>query len=141
MLFFLQLSILLVIGFVPRSATRKLADDPAARCTQNRQFLSANMAMLLLGAGALGSLFMLSLVLVNLWGYSQLEAALAMTADRRLRHDSRGRSSARAPTTSRPTASRCRRCCLMALGLIWFSFLPSTYEGQLDYWLVLPGVA
>jgi MFS family permease len=28
----------------------------------------------------------------------------------------------------------------MVLGLLWFSFLPSTYESQLDYLLVLPGI-
>ena len=28
----------------------------------------------------------------------------------------------------------------MALGMLWFSFLPSTYEGGLDYLVVLPGI-
>ena len=62
------------------------------------------MAMFLLGAGALGALLLLlSITLVNLWGYSQLEAALALmpiggcgiiaVADRRQR-----RRPPRAPT-------------------------------------------
>ena len=34
--------------------------------------------MLFFAAGAIGSLLLLSLVFVNLWGYTQLEAALAI---------------------------------------------------------------
>ena len=44
----------------------------------NRQFRNANIGMLFFAAGAIGSLLLLSLVFVNLWGYTQLEAALAI---------------------------------------------------------------
>ena len=44
----------------------------------NRQFRNANIGMLFFAAGAIGSLLLLSLVFVNLWGYTQLEAGLAI---------------------------------------------------------------
>ena len=40
----------------------------------NRQFRNANIGMLFFGGGAMGSLLLLSLLFVNLWGYTQLEA-------------------------------------------------------------------
>src|SRR5918994_1503696 len=44
----------------------------------NKQFRNANLGMLLFGAGAIGSLLLLSLVFMNLWGYEPIEAALAL---------------------------------------------------------------
>jgi EmrB/QacA subfamily drug resistance transporter len=106
----------------------------------NKQFRSANLGMLLFGAGALGSLLLLSLVFVNLWGYSQLEAALALSpaplcglivwpfvgraADRR------------APGEIAKPA-----LIVMAIGLLWISFLPATSDNALSYLRILPGLA
>jgi EmrB/QacA subfamily drug resistance transporter len=46
---------------------------------KNRQFISASIALLLFGAAMMGTLFMIVLAFVNLWGYSELKAALAVT--------------------------------------------------------------
>jgi Na+/melibiose symporter-like transporter len=50
-----------------------------AALVRNRQFVGANLAFLLFAIGMLGTLFMTVLFFVNLWGYSELEAALAIT--------------------------------------------------------------
>jgi EmrB/QacA subfamily drug resistance transporter len=138
-LFFLQLSVFLFVGFW---ASQRIGKDPMVppALTRNRQFVSANVAMLLLGAGALGALLIISLVLVNLWGYSELEAALAMLpigAFGGLAWPVVGKGADHLA----PYRLAMPALLLMAAGLIWLSFLPSTYEGQLDYWLVLPGIA
>jgi EmrB/QacA subfamily drug resistance transporter len=137
-LFFLEISIVLLIGFVLWQRHAKNAMIPKALQT-NGQFLSANMAMLLLGAGALGALFLLSITLVNLWGYSQLEAALALTpigACGIVMWPVVGKGADHLA----PYRLAMPALLSMALGMLWFSFLPSTYEGQLDYLLVLPGI-
>ena len=41
--------------------------------------MGASTSLLLFGIGMMGTLFMTVLVFVNLWGYSELEAALAIT--------------------------------------------------------------
>jgi EmrB/QacA subfamily drug resistance transporter len=46
---------------------------------RNRQFMGASVSLLLFGIGMMGTLFMTVLVFVNLWGYSELKAALAVT--------------------------------------------------------------
>jgi len=46
---------------------------------RNRQFMGASASLLLFAVGMMGALFMTVLALVNLWGYSELEAALAVT--------------------------------------------------------------
>jgi EmrB/QacA subfamily drug resistance transporter len=46
---------------------------------QNRQFMGASTTLLLFGVGMMGALFMIVLAFVNLWGYSEIEAALAIT--------------------------------------------------------------
>jgi EmrB/QacA subfamily drug resistance transporter len=45
----------------------------------NRQFVGASTTLLLLGIGMMGALFLVVLAFVNLWGYSELKAALAIT--------------------------------------------------------------
>lgn len=137
-LFYLQISILLGIGFVLWQRYASVAMIPRA-LQQNKQFLSANMAMFLLGAGALGALFLLSITLVNLWGYSQLDAALALTpigACGMIMWPVVGKGADRLA----PYRLAMPALLSMALGMLWFSFLPSTYEGQLDYLVVLPGI-
>ena len=46
---------------------------------ENRQFAGANIRLFLFAIGMMGVLFMLVLAFVNLWGYSELEAALAIS--------------------------------------------------------------
>jgi EmrB/QacA subfamily drug resistance transporter len=137
-LFFLEISIVLGIGFVMWQRHAKVAMIPKA-LQRNSQFLSANAAMLLLGAGALGALFLLSITLVNLWGYSQLEAALALTPIG-------GCGLIMWPIVGKgadhlaPYRLAMPALLSMALGMVWFSFLPATYERELDYLVVLPGI-
>ncbi|HEX8065086.1 MAG TPA: MFS transporter [Thermoleophilaceae bacterium] len=45
---------------------------------RNRQFVGASVAFVLFGVGVMGQLFMMVLLLTDLWGYSQLEAAFAI---------------------------------------------------------------
>jgi len=45
---------------------------------RNRQFMGANTAFLLFGVGVMGQLFMLVMMVQNLWHYSQLKAAFAI---------------------------------------------------------------
>ncbi len=105
----------------------------------NRQFRNANIGMLFFGAGAIGSLLLLSLVFVNLWGYSQLEAGLAITpvalmglvvwpfvgraADRRAPGD-----------LAKPGLIA------MAVGMLIVSFLPATADNAFSYLRILPGL-
>jgi EmrB/QacA subfamily drug resistance transporter len=46
---------------------------------KNRQFMGASTSLLLFGIGMMGTLFLVVLLFVNLWGYTELEAALAIT--------------------------------------------------------------
>jgi EmrB/QacA subfamily drug resistance transporter len=46
---------------------------------RNRQFMGASTSLLIFAVAMMGTLFMTVLALVNLWGYSELEAALAIT--------------------------------------------------------------
>jgi Major Facilitator Superfamily len=105
----------------------------------NKQFRSANIGMLFFGAGALGTLLMLSLVFVNLWGYTQLEAALALAVVPLcglIAWPFVGRAAdKRAPGEIAKPA-----LVLMALGLLIVSFLPSTAGDAWAYLRILPGL-
>ncbi len=46
---------------------------------RNRQFVGASVTFLLFAIGVMGQLFLAVLLLTNLWEYSALEAALAIT--------------------------------------------------------------
>ena len=46
---------------------------------KNRQFVGASTSLFLFGIGMMGTLFLTVLLFVNLWGYTELEAALAIT--------------------------------------------------------------
>jgi EmrB/QacA subfamily drug resistance transporter len=46
---------------------------------RNQQFVGACITLLLFGIGMMGALFMIVLTFVNLWGYSEIKAALAIT--------------------------------------------------------------
>ena len=75
----------------------------------NRQFRNANIGMLFFAAGAIGSLLLLSLVFVNLWGYTQLEAGAGDPAGAAVRP---ARVAVRGPGrghAGRPASSQSRR--------------------------------
>jgi EmrB/QacA subfamily drug resistance transporter len=71
-------SALLTIAF---GATQRLGRHPMLTrgLIHNRQFIGANLAFFLFAIGMMGVLFMSVLAFVNLWGYSELKAALAIT--------------------------------------------------------------
>jgi EmrB/QacA subfamily drug resistance transporter len=62
------------------AASQRLGRNPMLTrgLVRNRQFMGANTAFLLFGVGVMGQLFMLVLLLQNLWGYGQLKAAFAI---------------------------------------------------------------
>lgn len=106
---------------------------------RNKQFTGANTTMVLFAAGAFGALFMLSLVFQNLWGYDQWEAALALIpvpiTGMLVWPLVGGGADTRAPRQMAVPA-----LAVMAIGLVWFSFVPSTSESWWDYLMVLPGL-
>jgi MFS family permease len=105
----------------------------------NRQFRNANIGMLLFAAGAIGSLLLLSLVFVNLWGYSQLEAGLAILPVPLcglLAWPFVGRAA-----DTRPPGELAKPALIaMAIGMLWVSFLPSTAADAWTYIRILPGL-
>ena len=106
---------------------------------KNRQFTGANTAMVLFGAGAFGALFLLSLVFQNLWGYDQWEAALALLPVPLMGMVVwpfiAGGADTRPPRALAVPALLC-----MSVGLVWFSFVPSTSESWFDYLIMVPGL-
>jgi EmrB/QacA subfamily drug resistance transporter len=135
----MQAAILLGVAFV---VWERRAPNPMLRpeLMENRQFRSANLGMLFFAAGAIGSLLLLSLVFLNLWGYEPIEAALAIVpvplcglivwpfvgraADNRAPGD-----------IAKPALI------VMAIGLLWISFLPATSDNAFSYLRILPGLA
>jgi EmrB/QacA subfamily drug resistance transporter len=105
----------------------------------NKQFRNANIGMLLFGAGAIGSLLLLSLVFTNLWGYEPIEAALALAVVPLcglLAWPLVGRAAdSRAPGELAKPA-----LLMMAIGLLIVSFLPSTAGDAFAYLRILPGL-
>jgi EmrB/QacA subfamily drug resistance transporter len=105
----------------------------------NQQFRNANIGMLFFAAGAIGSLLLLSLAFVNLWGYSQLEAALAILPVPLcglLAWPFVGRAA-----DTRPPGELAKPALIaMAVGMLWVSFLPSTSHDAWTYIRVLPGL-
>jgi EmrB/QacA subfamily drug resistance transporter len=105
----------------------------------NRQFRSANLGMLFFAAGAIGSLLLLALVFVNLWGYTQLEAALAITPVPLMGlvvWPFVGRSADKRP----PGELAKPGLIAMAIGMLIVSFLPSTADNAISYLRILPGL-
>jgi EmrB/QacA subfamily drug resistance transporter len=105
----------------------------------NRQFRNANLGMLFFAAGALGTLLLLSLVFVNLWGYTQLEAALAL-APVPLMGLVVWPFVGRAADTRAPGEIAKPALIVMAIGMLWVSFLPSTAGDAWAYIRILPGL-
>ena len=105
----------------------------------NRQFRSANLGMLFFGAGAIGTLLLLSLVFVNLWGYSQIEAGLAiapMALMGLVVWPFVGRAADKRP----PGELAKPGLIAMAVGMLIVSFLPSTADNAFSYLRILPGL-
>jgi EmrB/QacA subfamily drug resistance transporter len=137
-LFLLQASILLGIAFFFSQRYGK-APMLTQGLMENKQFLGANGAMFLFAMGALGALFLLALVFVNLWGYSQLEAGLAL-APVPLMGLVVWPIVGRAADRKEPRQIAVPALAIMAAGLLAFSFMPSTAEDTLDYVMVLPAL-
>jgi EmrB/QacA subfamily drug resistance transporter len=105
----------------------------------NRQFRSANLGMVFFAAGAIGSLLLLALVFVNLWGYTQLEAALAITPVPLMGlvvWPFVGRAADKRP----PGELAKPGLIAMAIGMLIVSFLPSTADNAFSYLRILPGL-
>jgi EmrB/QacA subfamily drug resistance transporter len=105
----------------------------------NRQFRSANLGMVFFAAGAIGSLLLLALVFVNLWGYTQLEAALAITPVPLMGlvvWPFVGRAADKRP----PGDLAKPGLIAMAIGMLIVSFLPSTADNAFSYLRILPGL-
>ena len=105
----------------------------------NRQFRSANLGMLFFAAGAIGSLLLLALVFVNLWGYTQLEAALAITPVPLMGlvvWPFVGRAADKRP----PGELAKPGLIAMAIGMVIVSFLPATADNAFSYLRILPGL-
>ena len=105
----------------------------------NRQFRNANLGMLFFGAGALGTLLLLSLVFVNLWGYTQLEAAFAL-APVPLMGLVVWPFVGRTADTKPPGEIAKPALIVMAVGMLWVSFLPATADNGWTYIRILPGL-
>jgi EmrB/QacA subfamily drug resistance transporter len=71
------LSVLLAVAF---ALTQRFGRYPmlTSGLVRNRQFVGASVTLFLFAIGMMGALFMTVLEFVNLWGYSELEAALAI---------------------------------------------------------------
>jgi EmrB/QacA subfamily drug resistance transporter len=135
----MQAAILLGVAFV---VWERRAPNPMLlpELLENRQFRSANLGMLFFAAGAIGSLLLLSLVFLNLWGYEPIEAALAIVPVPLcglIVWPFVGRAAdSRAPGEIAKPA-----LIVMAIGLLWISFLPATSDNAFSYLRILPGLA
>ncbi len=71
-------SVVLAVAF---ALTQRYGRHPmlTRALVRNRQFMGASTSLLLFGIGMMGTLFLTVLLFVNLWRYSELEAALAIT--------------------------------------------------------------
>ena len=133
----MQLAVLLGVAFY-FSQRREEAMIPLS-IIQNSQFRRGNLAMLFFSAGAIGTLLLLVLIFVNLWGYSELEGALALLPVPLcglLVWPLVGR----AADTKAPGDIAAPAMIVMAIGMLWVSFLPSTADDAWAYIRVLPGL-
>jgi EmrB/QacA subfamily drug resistance transporter len=105
----------------------------------NRQFRNANLAMLFFAAGAIGSLLLLSLVFINLWGFEPIEAGFAL-APVPLMGLVVWPLVGRVADTKPPGEIAKPALIVMALGMLWVSFLPSTAGDAWAYIRILPGL-
>ncbi|MFN2615843.1 MAG: DHA2 family efflux MFS transporter permease subunit [Thermoleophilaceae bacterium] len=102
----------------------------------NRQFMGASSTMVLFAVSVMGPLFLAVIAFVNMWGYSQLEAALAVSpipVVGLIVSPLVGRRSDRVP----PRKMAVPALVLMGAGLIWLGELMTTSP---DYLRILPGL-
>ena len=100
--------------------------------TANRQFMGGSAAFLLFAIGVMGPLFLAVIAFVSMWGYTQLEAALAVSPVPLLGMAVSplvGRFADRVP----PRAAAIPGIVLMALALFWLAGLPA----EADYMKVV----
>jgi EmrB/QacA subfamily drug resistance transporter len=105
----------------------------------NKQFRNANIGMVFFAAGAIGTLLLLSLVFTNLWGYEPIEAALALVPVP-LMGLVVWPFAGRVADTKAPGEIARPALIVMAVGMLWVSFLPSTAENAWTYLRILPGL-
>jgi EmrB/QacA subfamily drug resistance transporter len=105
----------------------------------NKQFRNANISMLFFAAGAIGSLLLLSLVFTNLWGYQPIEAGLALVPVP-LMGLAVWPFAGRFADTKPPGEIAKPALIVMAIGMLWVSFLPATASGAWTYIQILPGL-
>ena len=105
----------------------------------NKQFRNANLGMLFFGAGAIGTLLLLSLVFTNLWGYEPIEAGFALVPVP-LMGLVAWPFAARFADTKPPGEIARPALIVMAVGMLWVSFLPSTAADAWTYIRILPGL-
>ncbi|HEY1359571.1 MAG TPA: MFS transporter [Thermoleophilaceae bacterium] len=103
---------------------------------RNRQFMSASGAMTLFAVAVMGPLFLAVLAFVNMWGYSQLKAALAIAPISLLGLVVSPLVGRRADTVP-PRLMAVPAMLIMGVGLIWLAELPA----RPDYLSVLPALA
>jgi EmrB/QacA subfamily drug resistance transporter len=107
----------------------------APSLVRNDQFMGASTTMVLFAAGVMGPLFLAVLAFVDMWGYSQLEAALAVSPVALL-------GLLASPLVGRRADVLARRkmaipaLVVMAAGLVWLGQLPA----RPDYLAVLPAL-
>jgi hypothetical protein len=102
----------------------------------NRQFIGASTSLLLFGIGMMGMLFLTIILFVNLWGYSELEAALAISPvplAAMLVSPIVGRLSNRVP----PRAFGVPALIVMFIGLLSMSTLPAEPSLGAAVWRLL----
>jgi EmrB/QacA subfamily drug resistance transporter len=114
---------ILVVGF---GLSQRYGRFPmlTAGLVRNRQFVGASLTFLLFAIGVMGQLFLAVLLLTNLWDYSPLEAAFAITpvaAMGLVVAPLVGRIADRVP----PRAIGIPALIGMALGLLWLGAVPT----------------
>jgi EmrB/QacA subfamily drug resistance transporter len=124
-------SLLLTIAF---GVTQRYGRFPMLTrgLVRNRQFAGASMSLFLFAIGMMGVLFMTVLAFVNLWGYSELDAALAISPVPLVGlivAPIVGRLASRVP----PRVMGAPALVVMAGGLYWLSKFPA----EPDFWKVL----
>jgi EmrB/QacA subfamily drug resistance transporter len=104
--------------------------------TANRQFMGASAAFVLFGIGVMGTLFLAVLAFVNLWHYSELDAAFAITPIAVLGVVVSPLVGRRADRFA-PRSMAVPALLVMAAGLLW---LAAEFTTEPHYLRVLPGL-